>query len=191
MYRLGGVAEEHPPDVPFPTAMRSRLPWLVVNLGTAMASAAILSLFESTIARVAALAAFFPIVAGVSGSAGTQTLTVTVRGLALGEIDPHRGLRTLGREFLIGAVNGLTVGLLVSVIALVWKGTPLFGLVVGLSTLLNLIGAAIAGVLVPIGMQTVNVDPALASPILVTTITDTLGYFIYLGLATAVLLPLL
>lgn len=191
MYRLGGVAEEHPPDVPFPTAMRSRLPWLVVNLGTAMASAAILSLFESTIARVAALAAFFPIVAGVSGSAGTQTLTVTVRGLALGEIDPRRGLRTLAREFLMGAVNGLTIGLLVSVIAYAWKGTPMLGVVVGLSTLLNLMGAAIAGVLVPIGMQTAKVDPALASPILVTAITDTLGYLIYLGLATAVLLPLL
>jgi len=191
IYRLGGVAVEHPSDVPFGTAMRSRLPWLVVNLGTAMASAAILSLFESTIARVAALAAFFPIVAGVSGSAGTQTLTVTVRGLALGEIDPRHGLRTLAREFLMGAVNGLTVGVLVSIIALFWKGTPMLGLVVGLATLLNLMGAAIAGVLVPMAMQTAKVDPALASPILVTTITDTLGYLIYLGLATAVLLPLL
>jgi magnesium transporter len=191
IYRLGGVAEEHPPDVPFPKAMRSRLPWLVVNLGTAMVSAAILSLFEGTIAGIAALAAFFPIVAGVSGSAGTQTLTVTVRGLALGDIDPRHGLRTLSREFLIGAVNGLTVGLLVAIIALVWKGTATLGIVVGLSTLLTLVGAAIAGVLVPLGMQVSKVDPALASPILVTTITDALGYFIYLGLATLILLPLI
>jgi magnesium transporter len=191
IYRLGGVPEEHPADVPLPATLRTRLPWLVVNLGTAMASAAILSLFEGTIARIAALAAFFPIVAGVSGSAGTQTLTVTVRGLALGEIDPRDGLRTLVREFLIGSVNGLTVGILIAIIALIWKGTPLLGLVVGLATLLNLIGAAIAGVLVPLGMQVANVDPALASPILVTTITDTLGYFVYLGLATLVLIPVI
>jgi magnesium transporter len=156
-----------------------------------MASAAVLSLFESTIARIAALAAFFPIVAGVSGSAGTQALTVTVRGLALGEVDPRDGLRALGREFLIGSVNGLTVGVLVALIALIWKGTPLFGVVVGVATLFNLLGAAVAGVLVPLGMQVAKVDPALASPILVTTITDTLGYFIYLGLATLVLIPLI
>ena len=191
IYRLGGVPEEYPPDVPFPAAVRSRLPWLVVNLMTAMASAAILSLFEGTIARIAALAAFFPIVAGVSGSAGTQTLTVTVRGLALGEIDPRDGLPTVAREFLLGMVNGLTVGLLITLIALIWKGSPMLGLVVGLATLLNLIGAAVAGVVVPLGIQVVNVDPALASPILVTTITDALGYFIYLGLATAVLIPLI
>jgi magnesium transporter len=191
IYRLGGVPEEQPPDVPLPAALRARLPWLVVNLGTAMASAAVLSLFEGTIARIAALAAFFPIVAGVSGSAGTQTLTVTVRGLALGEVDPHDGLRALGREFLIGSANGLTVGILVAAIALIWKGTPMLGLVVGLATLLNLIGAAIAGVLVPLAMQFAKVDPALASPILVTTITDTLGYFMYLGLATLILIPLI
>ena len=187
IYRLGGVPEEQPADVPIPAALRTRLPWLVLNLGTALASAAILSLFESTIARVAALAAFFPMVAGVSGSAGTQTLTVTVRGMALGEIDPRDGLRALAREGLIGLVNGLTIGSLVAIIALLWKGTPMLGGVVGLATLANMLGAAIAGVLVPVGMQLLQADPALASPILVTTITDALGYFIYLGLATLVL----
>jgi magnesium transporter len=191
IYRLGGVPEEHPPDVPIPAALRTRLPWLVVNLGTALASAAILSLFESTIARVAALAAFFPIVAGVSGSAGTQTLTVTVRGLALGELSPHDGLRALGREMLIGLANGVAVGGLIALIALAWKGTPMLGGVVGLATLLNMIGAGIAGALVPVMMQVLRIDPALASPILVTTITDTCGYFFYLGLATLVLTRLL
>ncbi len=187
IYRLGGVPEEQPPDAPLSSALRSRLPWLVVNLGTAMASAAVLSLFESTIARVAALAAFFPVVAGVSGSAGTQTLTIIVRGLALGELEPSDGFRALGREVLVGLVNGLAVGGLVALIALVWKGTPMLGLVVGLATLLNMIGAGIAGVLMPLGMQVLKVDPALASPILVTTISDTLGYLVYLGLATLVL----
>ena len=187
IYRLGGVLEEHPPDVPVPAALRTRLPWLVLNLGTALASATILSLFESTIARVAVLAAFFPIVAGVSGSAGTQTLTVTVRGLALGELSPRDGLRALGREVFIGLANGIAVGGLIALIALAWKGTPTLGIVVGLATLLNMIGAGIAGALVPVVMQVLRIDPALASPILVTTITDASGYFIYLGLATLVL----
>ena len=191
IYRLGGVLEEQPPDVPVPAALRSRLPWLVLNLVTALTSAAILSLFEGTIARVAALAAFFPIVAGVSGSAGTQTLTITVRGLALGELSPRDGLRTLGREFLVGLANGVAIGCLIAIIALVWKGTPMLGVVVGLATLLNMIGAGIAGALVPVTMQLLRIDPALGSPILVTTITDTSGYFIYLGLATLVLPRLL
>jgi magnesium transporter len=187
IYRLGGLPEEHPPDIPIPAALRTRVPWLVLNLGTALASAAVLSLFESTIARVAVLAAFFPIVAGVSGSAGTQTLTVTVRGLALGELNPRDGLRALGREVLIGLANGIAVGGLIALIALLWKGTPMLGVVVGLATLLNMIGAGVAGALVPLMMQVLRVDPALASPILVTTITDTCGYFFYLGLATLVL----
>jgi magnesium transporter len=187
IYRLGGVLEEHLPDVPVPAALRTRLPWLVLNLITALASATILSLFENTIARVAALAAFFPIVAGVSGSAGTQTLTVTVRGLALGELNPRDGLRALGREVFVGLANGVAVGCLIAVIALVWKGAPTLGVVVGAATLLNMIGAGIAGALVPLIMQLLQIDPALGSPILVTTITDASGYFIYLGLATLVL----
>ncbi|MEE8392237.1 MAG: magnesium transporter [Anaerolineae bacterium] len=191
IYRLGGVLEEHPPDVPVSAALRTRLPWLVLNLGTALTSATILSHFESTIARVAALAAFFPIVAGVSGSAGTQTLTITVRGLALGELSPRDGLRALGRELLIGLANGVAVGCLIAIIALAWKGTPMLGVVVGLATLLNMIGAGIAGALVPVIMQLLRIDPALGSPILVTTITDTSGYFIYLGLATLVLTRLI
>jgi len=187
IYHLGGVLEENPPDVPIPAALRTRLPWLVLNLGTAMASAAVLSLFEGTIAQVAALAAFFPIVAGVSGSAGTQTLTVIVRGLALGELGPSDGLYALAREILVGLANGLVVGSLVALIALAWKGTAMLGVVVGLATLLNMVGAGIAGVLVPLAMQALRFDPALASPILTTTTTDALGYLIYLGLATLVI----
>jgi len=187
IYRLGGVPEDQPADAPVRAALRTRLPWLVLNLLTAMISATVLSLFENTIAQVAVVAAFFPIVAGVSGSAGTQTLTVTVRGLALGEIEPSDGLRALAREGFIGVANGLAVGSLIAVIALVWKGTPMLGVVVGVATLLNMIGAGIAGVLVPLAMQVLKFDPALASPILVTTTTDTLGYFTYLGLVTLAL----
>jgi len=190
IYRLGGIPKEQPADVPLFTAMKTRLPWLVLNLVTALISAAVLSLFENTIAQVAVLAAFFPIVAGVSGSAATQTLTVTVRGLALGDIAPKEGLRTLVRELLLGLVNGLSIGVIVAVIALVWKGTPLLGLVVGASTLLNMLCAGLAGVVVPLLMQRLKFDPALASPILVTTTTDTLGYFVYLGLATLLIASL-
>ncbi|MCB2213910.1 magnesium transporter [bacterium] len=184
IYRLGGIPKEQPADVRLGSAMKTRLPWLILNLLTALISSAVLSIFEGTIAQVAVIAAFFPIVAGVSGSAATQTLTVTVRGLALGDIEPREGLKTLGRELLLGLVNGVSIGVIVALIALVWKGTPLLGFVVGISTLLNMICAGIAGVLVPMLMHRLKFDPALASPILVTTMTDTLGYFFYLGLAT-------
>ena len=188
IYRLGGVPDERISIAVSPgSQLRSRLPWLVLNLGTAMISVVVLSFFEDTIAQLAVLAIFFPIVAGVSGSAGTQTLTITVRGLALGEVSPKNGLAALSRELLIGLANGLVLGILVGLIALVWKGTPILGLVVGVATLLNLITAGLAGVIVPIGMYVVKIDPALASPVLVTTITDTLGYLIYLSLATVVL----
>lgn len=187
IYRLGGIPEEQAVDVPVVSALRTRLPWLVLNLGTAMVSVAVLSLFENTIAQLAILAVFFPIVAGVSGSAGTQTLTVIVRGLALGEISPRNGIRALVRESTIGLTNGLVIGLLVALIALVWKGTPELGLIVGLATLLNMIAAGFAGALVPLVMPALKIDPALASPILVSTITDSFGYFIYLGLATVML----
>jgi magnesium transporter len=151
----------------------------------------VLSLFESTIAQVAILAAFFPIVAGVSGSAGTQTLTVIVRGLALGEISPRRGFRALVREVAIGITNGIVIGLLVGIIALIWKDVPALGLVVGAATLFNMIAAGLAGAAVPLFMQAIKIDPALASPILVSTISDTMGYLIYLSLATLMIIRFL
>lgn len=191
IYRLGGLLEEQPHDAPILSALRTRLPWLALNLGTAMVSGVVLKAFESTIAQVAVLAMFFPVVAGVSGSAGTQALTVTVRGLSLGELDPRDGFRSLGREVIIGLANGLTVGVLVALIALALGGAPILGVVVGIATLLNMIGAGIAGAVVPVIMQVLRVDPALASPILVTTITDACGYLFYLGLATLVLASLI
>ena len=191
IYRLGGVPREQPADIRVSSAVKTRLPWLVLNLVTALISAAVLSIFENTIAQVAVLAAFFPIVTGVSGSAGTQTLTVTVRGLAVGDIAPKEGLKTLSKELLLGVVNGVSIGLIIGIIALIWKGTPLLGVVVGAATLLNMICAGLAGVLVPLMMDQLKFDPALASPILVTTTTDTVGYFLYLGLATLLITSLI
>jgi magnesium transporter len=191
IYRLGGVTQDQPVDTGVSTTLRSRVPWLVLNLGTAMISAFVLSLFSNTIAQFAILAVFFPIVAGVSGSAGTQTLTVTVRGLALGLVELRDGLRTLSREFLVGLMNGIIIGVIVALIALIWQSNPILGLVVGAATFFNLICAGVAGVLVPLGMSVLRIDPALASPVLVTTITDTFGYFFYLGIATLTLIYLL
>jgi magnesium transporter len=187
IYRLGGIAGEQPTDFAIRGALWTRLPWLVLNLGTALSSAAVLSMFEDTIARVAVLTAFFPVVAGVSGSAGTQTLTVTVRLLALGEISRKDALAGVAREVVIGLTNGVAIGALIGLIALLWKGTPVLGLVVGVATLLNLISAGISGALIPLAMERLHLDPALVSPVLVTTITDGFGYFVYLGLATLVL----
>ncbi len=190
IYRLGGVPKEKPSNIPFLTALHIRLPWVGLNLVTHLVSAFVLSAFEDTIAQMAVLAAFLPIVAGVSGSAATQTLTVTVRGLALGDIAPKEGLETLGRELLLGLINGLSMGVAIALIALVWKGNPLIGVVVGIATFLNMICAALAGVTVPLLMEKIKIDPALASPILVTTLMDALGYLFYLGLATLLITSL-
>jgi magnesium transporter len=188
--RLGGIPMKEESEVRILPSLRNRLPWLLLNLATAMASAVVLGLFKNTIAQVAILVAFFPLVAGVSGSAGTQTLTVIVRRLALGELKPKDGVPALFREMIIGLSNGLVLGIVVAIIALVWQGNPMLGMVVGLATFLNLFTAAIAGVLFPLGMQFLRIDPALASPVLVTTLTDTMGYLIYLGIATLVLVRL-
>lgn len=189
--RLGGVPGERISDEAVVSSLKARLPWLVLNLATALISVIVLSLFESTIAQAAFLAAFFPIVAGVSGSAGTQTLTVTVRGIALGVISHRNGFRTLSRELMIGLMDGIIIGLLVAALAFVWEDAAILGLVVGLAVFLNMITAAIAGFIVPISLNLVKIDPALASPVLVTTITDTMGYFIYLGIATILLIYLI
>ena len=190
IYRLGGLAEETPTDLPIGEAVKKRLPWLVVNLGMALISAAVLSLFESTISQMATLAAFFPLVAGVSGSAGTQTLTVIVRSLALGEIGSKNALKVILNQLGLSLVNGLSVGLIITLIALVWKGSAMLGLIAGIATLVNILTTAITGVLIPLLVQKLKSDPALASPIIVTALTDALGYLLYLGIASAVI-PLL
>ena len=187
IYRLGGIAEATPTDLPLWEAVKKRLPWLVVNLFMALISAAVLSFFETTIAEMAALAAFFPIVAGVSGSAGTQTLTVTVRSIALGEIEPKNALKVVLNQFGLSMVNGLSIGVIITLIALVWKQDLMLGLIAGIATLVNILSTAVTGVLIPLGILKMKWDPALASPIIVTAMTDALGYLLYLALASAAL----
>ena len=161
-----------------------RLPWLYINLATAFAAAFVVGLFENTIARWTALAIFLPIVAGQGGNAGMQTLTVIIRDLALGEITHGDGRRALVKEVTLGLLNGVAIGLAVGVIGWLWKGSILLGVVAGAAMLLNQLAAAVAGVMIPLGLKTLRLDPALASSIFLTTVTDVAGFFFFLGLAT-------
>jgi magnesium transporter len=184
IYRLGGLTEETPIDMPIGEAVKKRLPWLVTNLAMALISVAVLSLFEKTIAQMAALAAFFPLVAGVSGSAGTQTLTVVVRSLALGEISSRNAYKVIVNQLGLSLINGLSIGVIITLIAFVWKGSAKLGLIAGIATLVDILTTSITGVLIPLLLHQYKSDPALASPIIVTALSDALGYLLYLGLAS-------
>lgn len=184
IYRLAQVGEDSEIYSPISRSIKNRLPWMVINLGTAFLASAVVSQFETTIAQAAVLAAFMPIVAGQGGNAGTQTLTVAVRSLALGEITPSDTLSALWHEARIGLINGVVLGLLVGVAAMLLQGKPILGLVIGIAMLGNMLVAAVFGLLVPMALKTLKIDPALASSIFVTTATDCLGFSLFLGLAT-------
>jgi magnesium transporter len=184
IYKLAQVSADSEIYSRIPRSVRNRLPWLVINLGTAFLAAWVVSLFEGTIAQAAVLAAFMPIVAGQGGNAGTQTMTIVVRSLALKEIEPKQTLWALWHELLIGIVNGVSIGLLVALIAMLWQGNPYLGVVIGLAMVGNLLVAAVAGVTVPMVLKVLHIDPALASSIFVTTFTDVMGFLLFLGLAT-------
>lgn len=184
LYRLAGLDESEKISGSVKSSIKSRLPWLIVNLGTAILAAATVSLFENTIEKIVALATFMPIVAGMGGNAGTQTLTMIIRGIALGELNFENEKEVLKKEILVGLVNGTCLGIIVAVLGLFWVGNPVFGLVIGIAMFLNLVIATIAGYFVPLILKKINVDPALASGVFVTTVTDVLGFFFFLGLAT-------
>ena len=187
MYRMVGVGEEEKALGPFWRSVRSRLPWLIVNLGTAMLAGLVVTLFQSTIVQMIALAAFLPVIAGQGGIAGTQTLTLIVRSLALGDVSPTDAKRLLLKEVGLGLAHGLALGLLVALIAYLWIGNAFLALVVGVSMLANLVVAGFSGVVVPLGMRAMRLDPALSSAVAVTTMTDVIGFLVYLGLASAVI----
>jgi magnesium transporter len=187
MYRLAGVARGEELERPIARAARDRVFWLMVNMVTAFLAAAVVSRFEGVIAQAAMLAAFMPVVAGQGGNAGTQTLTFIVRSLALGEVTFANARRTLLRELTIGLCNGVCIGLLVGLIGWLWQGNVALGIVIGLAMLGNLILAALAGVLVPFALKALRIDPALASSIFVTTVTDVCGFALFLGLGAVAL----
>jgi magnesium transporter len=184
IYRLAGVAGDERAFTPARESLRKRLPWLGINLVTAFLAASIVGIFEGTIGLFPALAVFMPIVAGMGGNAGTQTLTVIVRGIALGELTWSNSKKALLKEALVGIGNGIALGALAAVAVWAWRGNPVLGLLLGLAMIINMFVAATAGTLVPLGLRAANVDPALASSVFITTMTDMFGFFSFLGLAT-------
>lgn len=184
IYRLAGVAGDERVFTSPRETFRKRLPTLAIQLVTLFAAAAVIAVFEPTIGKVTALAVFMPIVAGMGATAATQTLTVMVRGLALGELTWSNSRKALLKEVALGVGNGLLLGVVAAVVTWAAKGDPVLGLLLGLAMIINLFIAAAAGTLVPIGLRAANLDPALASSVVVTTMTDVLGFATFLGLAT-------
>lgn len=164
-------------------SIRKRFPWLTVNLGTAFLASLVVALFDNLIAQITILATFMPIVAGQGGNSGAQALAVTLRSLALEEIDPKHPRRVLFKEASVGLINGVLMGLLAGLIAAVVTGKPALGIVIFLAMITNLIAAGIAGAGIPILMQRLGQDPAQSSNILLTTVTDCIGYAAFLGMA--------
>ena len=187
IYRMAGVTSDERVSTPPGESLSKRLPWLAVNLVTAFIAASVVSLFEHTIDQVVALAVFMPIVAGMGGNAGTQTLTVIVRGIALGELNWGNTRKALLKEALVGLGNGLVLGSVGALVVWLMKGNPVLGGVLGLAMVINMFIAATAGTLIPLGLRAMKVDPALASSVFITTFTDVAGFASFLGLATVFL----
>ncbi len=187
LMRLGGVAES---DLytPILRTARSRLTWMVVNLGTAILASLVIALFQDTLDQIVALAVLMPIVASMGGNAGIQTLTVAVRAIATRELSPTNAWRLLGKEGLVGGLNGLALAAVTGVVAWLWFGDWALGGVIALAMILTLIVAGLSGAAIPLALERLRIDPAVASGIFLTTITDVVGFFTFLGIAGLLLL---
>ncbi|MBI5023460.1 MAG: magnesium transporter [Candidatus Omnitrophica bacterium] len=168
---------------PIAFSLRTRLPWLHVNLMTAFLAAAVVSFFQDLIAQITVLAVYLPVVAGQGGNAGAQSLAVVMRGIVMREIPPSRAKQLVLKEAFIGLINGLIIGTITGIVAVLWQGKPFLGLVVGLGMLVNLTVAGFSGALIPLAMKALGRDPAQCSNIILTTITDVMGFFAFLGFA--------
>jgi magnesium transporter len=184
---LSGVGDESLADSVFPT-VRSRFAWLFINLGTAVLASSVIKLFDASISQMVALAVLMPIVASMGGNAATQTMAVAVRALATRDLGPINAGRVIRREAAVGLINGFTFALIMAVIVFFWFGAGMLGLVIGLAMMCNLLAAALAGILIPIGLNKYGYDPAVASGVFVTMVTDVIGFFSFLGFATLMLL---
>lgn len=180
--RLAGVGDEDLSDRVL-RAVKSRFTWLAVNLVTAIFASLVIGLFDATIEQMVALAILMPIVASMGGNAGTQTMTVAVRAIATNEIDNFNMRRIILREAAVGLVNGLLFAALIALVAVVWFGNWPLGAVIATAMVVNMVCAALAGILIPIGLNKIGIDPAIASSAFVTTVTDVVGFFAFLGLA--------
>jgi len=184
---LAGVGEGSLSDSVTETT-KQRFPWLAVNLVTAILASLVIAQFEETIAAFVALAVLMPIVASMGGNAGTQSLTVAVRAIATKDLTGSNVWRVIRREALVGLVNGVAFAVVMGIIGVIWFGSPLLGAVIGAAMVINLVIAGLAGTVIPVLLEKVGVDPALASGAFVTTVTDIVGFFAFLGLAGAILL---
>ncbi|MDX1654025.1 MAG: magnesium transporter [Candidatus Competibacteraceae bacterium] len=185
---MSGLDEEEDMFAPVFISTRRRAVWLGINLVTAFMAAWVIGLFEGTLQQVVALAVLMPIVASMGGIAGSQTLTLMIRGLALGQIEGSSARWLIGKELAVGFLNGLIWAMVVAVIAVVWFGSWGIGAIIAVAILINLLAAALAGVAIPLLLKHLGVDPALAGSVVLTTVTDIVGFFAFLGLATVLLL---
>ena len=182
MYRMVGLLSDDSVFAPVTVSARRRIPWLGINVVTAFLAAAMVAAFEDTIAKAAALAVFMPVVAGLGGNSGVQSITVVVRGMALGEIKAGDAMRVLIKEGTIGLVKGVIIGLTIGFAAWAWQAEPWWGLVVGLALMLNMLVAGLLGAVIPLGLRALKLDPAIASGIFLTAFTDVMGFLFLLGL---------
>ena len=185
--RLAGVGESSLSDRVIETT-KQRLPWLAVNLVTAIAASMVIAQFEMALAQIVALAVLMPIVASMGGNAGTQSLTVAVRALATKDLTGSNVWRVIRRECLVGLINGTIFAVVMGIVGVIWFGSPALGGVIAVAMVVNMVVAGFAGTGIPIVLERIGVDPALASGAFVTTVTDVVGFFAFLGLAAAVLL---
>ena len=183
-----GLDEDEDLFSPVPRAVRGRVVWLCINLMTAFLAAIVIGQFEGTIEEIVALAVLMPVVAGIGGNAAVQVLTLMVRGLALGQVGASNARILLWKEIRVALINGLLIGSLVGIVALVWFRDWLLSLVITIALVINFSSAALAGVLVPLLLRRMRVDPAVAGTVVVTAVTDVMGFFSFLGLATLILL---
>ena len=187
LMKLGGVRGDDLYRAAIDTT-RARFSWLVVNLLTAILASAVIGIFQGNIERIVALAVLMPIVASMGGNAGTQTLTVAVRALAMKDLTRDNALRFIGKELLVGSFNGILFAALTGAVAWLWFDMPGLGLVIAAAMMFNMAVAGLSGTLIPLGLERLGVDPAIASGVFVTTVTDVVGFFAFLGLAGVVLL---
>jgi magnesium transporter len=188
MLNMAGLNEDEDMFAPVLQKVRKRGLWLFVNLLTALLAASVISQFEAALSQVVALAILMPLVASMGGIAGTQTLTLIVRALALGQVNNDNARALLKKEFSVGAVNGIMFALVIGSVAGLWFQSAALGLVIGLAIIANLVVAALAGVAVPMALQRLNIDPALAGGVALTTLTDVIGFCAFLGLGSLFLL---
>ncbi|MGM5480203.1 MAG: magnesium transporter [Nanobdellota archaeon] len=185
--RFAGIKEQEDPLDPVHIKVKNRYGWLILNLLTAFLASSIVALFQDVISAVVLLAVYMPIIAGMGGNAGTQTLAIVIRGLTLNEISLKECKKVVVNEVIAGAINGLIIGVLVAGVAIVFNQSPLLGLVVGLSMIINLLVAGLFGTVFPLILQRLGKDPATSASIFITTATDVFGFFVFLGLASLLL----